>query len=79
MPLVTELPGAVVTRMAIYIYLAVGCAALGAIITFIVLFVCQYFSIDISEHLWIIAIPAVLSILLNIMFIELYFKYRKKQ
>lgn len=64
--------------MSIYIYLAVGCLALGMILTFIVLFVCQYFSIDISKNLWIIAIPAVLSILLNIVFIELYLKYRKK-
>lgn len=64
--------------MSIYIYLAVGCLALGMILTFIVLFVCQYFSIDISKNLWIIAIPAVLSILLNIVFIELYLKYRRK-
>ncbi len=64
--------------MSIYIYLAVGCVALGMILTFIVLFICQYFNIDISQNLWIIAIPAVLSILLNIVFIELFLRYRKK-
>jgi len=64
--------------MSIYIYLAVGCVALGMILTFIVLFICQYFNIDISQNLWIIAIPAVLSIILNIIFIELYLKYRRK-
>ena len=64
--------------MSIYIYLAVGCVALGMILTFIVLFICQHFNIDIAQNLWIIAIPAVLSILLNIVFIELFLRYRKK-
>lgn len=64
--------------MAIYIYLALGCAALGVILTFLVLFICQYLGIDLNKHLWIIAIPAVLSIALNIFFVELYFKFKKK-
>lgn len=61
-----------------YIYLAAGCFAVGVIITFAVLFICQYFRVDITENIWILTIPVILSIVLNIFFIELYRKYRKK-
>ncbi len=64
--------------MAVYIYLAVGCGMLGFIITFVLLFACWYFGVDISQNLWVLGIPAIMAILLNILFIELYFKYRKK-
>ena len=60
------------------IYFAVGCAALGIVIAFVLIFVCQYFGIDIYENLWLLLIPLFLSIVLNITFIELYRKYRKK-
>lgn len=60
------------------IYLAVGSAALGTILAFIVVFVCQHFGIDIYSNLWVLLIPVTLSILLNICFIELYRKYKKK-
>ena len=64
--------------MAVYIYLAVGCLITGVVITFVVMFTCHYFGVDISENLWVIAIPITLSIVLNICFIELYGKYKKK-
>lgn len=64
--------------MLVYIYLAVGCLVLGVIFTFILVYICTYFGIDIIENLWLLAIPAVLSITLNILFIELYTKYKKK-
>jgi hypothetical protein len=60
------------------IFLAVGCGVLGTLIAFAVVFVCQYFSIDIYKNLWVLLIPLVLAIALNITFIELYRKYRKK-
>jgi len=60
------------------IYFAVGCAALGIVITFIMVYACQYFSIDIYKNLWLLLAPLFLSIALNITFIELYRKYRKK-
>jgi len=60
------------------IYFAVGCAALGIVITFIMVYACQYFGIDIYKNLWLLLIPLLLSIALNIIFIELYRKYRKK-
>jgi hypothetical protein len=60
------------------ICLAVGCGVLGTLIAFAVVFVCQYFAIDIYKNLWLLLIPLVLAITLNITFIELYRKYRKK-
>jgi hypothetical protein len=61
-----------------YVYLAVGSLALGIIITFIMLFICQVLSVDINRNLWLISIPIILAIALNIWFIELYDRYRKK-
>jgi NhaP-type Na+/H+ or K+/H+ antiporter len=60
------------------IYLAVGCAALGIVITFIMVYACQYFDIDIYKNLWLLLVPLFLSIALNITFIELYHKFKKK-
>ncbi len=60
------------------IYFAVGCAALGIVITFIMVYLCQYFGIDIYKNLWLLLVPLFSSIVLNIAFIELYRKYRKK-
>ncbi|MCX6008365.1 MAG: hypothetical protein NTZ34_14065 [Chloroflexi bacterium] len=64
--------------MLSYVYLAVGSLALGIIITFIMLFLCQVLAVDINKNLWLIAIPIILAIALNIWFIELYDRYRKK-
>ena len=64
--------------MLSYVYLAVGSLALGIIITFGMLFLCQFFGIDINKNLWLIAIPIILAIALNIWFIELYDRHRKK-
>jgi uncharacterized protein YacL len=60
------------------IYLAVGCGVLGTLIAFVLVFACQYFGIDIYKNLWVLVIPLILSIVLNITFIELYRKYKKK-
>jgi membrane protein DedA with SNARE-associated domain len=61
------------------IYFAVGCAALGVLFAFILVFALQYFRIDIYKHLWLLLIPLVLSIALNVLAIELYGKYRRKK
>jgi hypothetical protein len=61
------------------IYFAVGCAALGILFTFILILVLQYQGINVYQHLWLLLIPAVLSISLNIMAIELYGRYRRKK
>ena len=64
--------------MLSYVYLAVGSLALGILITFLMLYICQFLGIDINRNLWMIAIPIVLAIALNIWFIELYDRYRRK-
>ena len=64
--------------MLSYVYLAVGSLALGIIITFSMLYICQVFNVDINKNLWLIAIPIILAIALNIWFIELYDRYRRK-
>jgi len=60
------------------ILLAVGCLVLGTLIAFAVVYACQYFGIDIYKNLWVLVIPLILAIALNITFIELYRKYKKK-
>jgi hypothetical protein len=60
-----------------YIFLAGGCVSLGIIVTFVVLGVCERFGIKIDEHWWIVAIPAVLSLIINVTFIEIYRRFRK--
>jgi hypothetical protein len=41
-------------------------------------YACQYFGIDIYKNLWLLLVPLILSIALNITIIELYRKYKKK-
>ena len=62
----------------IYIYLALGCAFLGALITFAMVVLVQYFHIDFWENLWLLAIPLTLSVTLNVIFIELYLKHKRE-
>ena len=64
--------------MATYIYLAIGCGFIGVAVTFIVMFACQYFNIDISKNLWVIAVPIATAVILNIILIELYSRFKKK-
>ncbi len=62
-----------------YIFLALGCVAVGVVLTFVVLGVSVRLGISIEENLWVLAIPAVLSVSLNIVLLELYRKYRKRK
>ena len=62
-----------------YIFLASGCVSVGVVLTFVVLGVCQRFGINIEKNLWLVAIPAVLSLILNVSLLELYRKYRKRK
>ncbi len=62
----------------IYIYLAASVAMLGVGITFAMLFVCALYGIVITEHLWLLAIPPVLSLLINVFLIELYRKIARR-
>lgn len=58
--------------------LAIGCAAMGILMTFVLLGVCNYYGIDLTKNLWLITLPIVIAIVLNIMSLELYDKFRKK-
>jgi hypothetical protein len=61
------------------VYFAVGCAALGIIFAFVLIFVLQYLGIDVYKHMFLLLIPLVLSIALNIAIIELYGKYKRRK
>ena len=58
--------------------MAAASVILGIILVFVALLACQYFGIDISKNWWILAIPAILAVTLNILLIELYDKYKKR-
>ena len=63
-----------------YIFLAVGCVVVGVVIIFIILVVSQRLGINImDENMWVLAIPALLALILNIILLELYRKFRKKK
>ena len=64
--------------MVVYVYLAVGSLLLGVVLSFIVVFTCVYLGIDIFENLWVLVIPITLAVSLNILFVELYHRYKKK-
>lgn len=65
-------------RIVDYIYLAVGTGVLGTAMTYTVLLVSQYYGIDLTRHIWLLAIPIVLSLIINVIFIELYRKRRRR-
>jgi hypothetical protein len=62
-----------------YIFLAAGCVSVGLVTTFVVLGVCQSLGIVIERHLWVLAIPAVFSVTLNVFLLEVYRKFRRKK
>jgi hypothetical protein len=64
--------------MMVYLFLAMGSIGLGIILSFVVVFVCRYLEVDIFENLWILAIPLVLAVIVNIVLIEIYNKFKKK-
>lgn len=62
-----------------YIFLAVGCAVVGLVLTFVVLGITVRLGISIEKNWWVVAIPAVLSVFLNVSLLELYRKYWKRR
>ncbi len=63
---------------AVFIYFAIGCGMLGILMSFGLFYVCIYFNIDIFQNLWLITLPVILAVFLNILFIELYFGQKRK-
>jgi len=63
-----------------YIFMAMGCVVVGVVLTFVVLAISQRLGISVlGEYIWVLAIPVVLSLVLNITLLELYRKFRKKK
>jgi hypothetical protein len=62
-----------------YILLAAGCIVVGVILTFAMLVVVQRLGLDLERNLWLVAIPAVFSVLLNIGLVEIFHAYRRKR
>ena len=48
-------------------------------LTFVVLFYCDYYGIDIAENLWVLAIPITLSLFLNITLVEIFRWYKQRR
>ena len=65
------------TLIFTYIYLAISCAILGTGITFVVIWVCAYYGIDIFKNMWVLAIPVFSAVALNVIFLELWRKFRR--
>ena len=61
-----------------YIFLAGSSVVVGVALTFIVLGVCVRLGISIEKNIWVVAVPAVFSIILNVSLLEIYRKYRRK-
>ena len=62
----------------VYVFLAMGSIGLGIILSFVVVFTCQYLGVDIFENLWILALPLIIAVIVNICFIELYSRRKRK-
>ena len=64
--------------MMVYLFLAMGSIGLGIILSFVVVFVCRYLEVDIFKNLWILALPLIIAVIVNIGLIEIYNKFKKK-
>ena len=63
-----------------YIILAVSCFIIGVVIALATITVSLRMEIDIlGENIWILAIPAVLAVMINVALLELYRKFKKKK
>ena len=61
-----------------YISLAAGCVFVGTILTYLLLIGSEYSGIDLMGNIWLFALPLLVSLALNVLFIELYRKLGRK-
>ncbi len=61
-----------------YIYLAFGSGALGAVITFVLVVMCRKYNVDLYQHLWLLAIPLASAVIINILLIEIYDRLKRR-
>ena len=64
-------------KTSVYIYLAVGCGFVGVLLTYGMIVVCIKLGVDVSQNLWVITIPIVVAIALNITLIEMLSRRRR--
>jgi hypothetical protein len=62
-----------------YIYLACGCVVLGTVFTYLLLAITTSRGVDLFNNLWLLGIPSVLSVSVNVLLVELYNRFREKQ
>ena len=63
-----------------YIILAAGCFVIGVVIALATIAAAVRLHINLmGEHIWILAIPALLALILNVTIIELYRRFKKKK
>jgi hypothetical protein len=63
----------------IYVYLAVGSGLLGTGLTFVLLVVCQRLDVDVTRHLWLLGMPLLAALIVNVTLIELYRRRRHRR
>ena len=61
------------------LYLATASAFFGTIFTIILLLVCWALNVDLSTNSWVLGIPALVAVALNIFLIEMYHKHKKRK
>jgi hypothetical protein len=61
----------------VYIYLAASCTALGTALVFATLFFCRLLFIDITRNYWVLVIPIVLTLIINVLLVEVVQRIRK--
>ena len=62
----------------VYVFFGVISGIVGIVISFVIVFVCFYFGVDLFKNLWVIAIPVIFAVLLNFILLEIYFRRKKK-
>lgn len=61
-----------------YVYLAASSFGVGVILVLVMLGVCSALDVDVLQNIWVLAIPVVLTLIINVLLIELYNKIRKR-
>ena len=62
-----------------YILLALVSVAVGVVLTVLVLGISVRLGVSINENLWLLAIPTVLALILNVILLELYHRFWQKK
>ena len=63
-----------------YILIAAGCLVVGMVLAIFVITLGMRAGLRIiGEDIWVLTIPAVLAIILNVILLEIYHKFKKKK